>query len=279
MPPKKQRRRRITVPRRPNKNKQKMVQKVHVNVNSSGGSGGGGSSMPAQIPYPFMDRSGENVILQRLSDSVDKFMKQAQDSRALEPRLIAPTSYNDSAFDEIKSQNELIREARINNPIINPRPDTSNDSITQAVAKSTSATQTDAPKKKIKVVEDMDTQTDSPQTNEAATQTRQFNKPMLRFEPAKTDIDYPDFQDARQQHLQKLRENREQYIDEKTQEYKTLVRQIYKSDGMSSARYDILMNATFKTKTSIDESIKTMKNVLKDLTSQASHRKSDKELL
>lgn len=119
--PRKPRKARVRMPKQPRKtktegkNKQKMTQEVHVNLSSGGGSA---SSMP--MPTAFADRSGENVVLQKLTDAVNNFMKQAQDVKRLEPRTVLPVQYNDSPFDETHGYD---------NPLLNPRPNKNNQSL------------------------------------------------------------------------------------------------------------------------------------------------------
>lgn len=119
---KRPRKARIRMPKQPrtakkqSKNKQKMTQEVHVNLSSGGGS--------ASIPTAFSDRTGENVVLQRLSDAVNNFMKQAQDVRKLEPRAVLPVQYNDSPFDDALRKSDAGA-----NPLLNPRPIKNNQSL------------------------------------------------------------------------------------------------------------------------------------------------------
>lgn len=116
-------------PRQKQKQKQYVKQSVKVNVTSSGGLGGsGGYSYPPQtqyIPQVFQDRSGENVKLQQLMDMVQKSMEKPKRVQDLPPPVPEPVGFNDTPFDPVRA----IRS----NPILTPRPNTSNRSILDSV--------------------------------------------------------------------------------------------------------------------------------------------------
>lgn len=103
-------------PKQKQKQKQIVKQNVKVNVQSSGGSGGGGSSIPTipqyipqpyAIPQPFRDTRGEDVVLQKLSEVVNKFNEKPQPTQALAPEIPFPMEYNDSAVDA-NQNNQLV---------------------------------------------------------------------------------------------------------------------------------------------------------------------------
>jgi hypothetical protein len=75
-------------PKQKQKQKQTVKQNVEVKVQSSGGSSGGGGGF---IPSPFQDRTGENVRIQNLIDTIQKQQqKQQQQAKAPEPAPRAP---------------------------------------------------------------------------------------------------------------------------------------------------------------------------------------------
>ena len=72
-------------PKQKQKQKQTVKQNVEVKVQSSGGSSGGGGGF---IPSPFQDRTGENVRIQNLIDTIQR---QQQKSTQPEPKAPRPT--------------------------------------------------------------------------------------------------------------------------------------------------------------------------------------------
>ena len=75
-------------PKQKQKQKQTVRQNVDVKVQSSGGSSGGGGGF---IPSPFQDRTGENVRIQNLIDTIQKQQqKQQQQAKAPEPAAREP---------------------------------------------------------------------------------------------------------------------------------------------------------------------------------------------
>lgn len=121
------------------KQKQTVRQSVKVNVQSSGGSGGGGSSIPTipqyipqqyyqSVPQAFQDRRGEDVILQRLSEIVDKFNAKPELVEDLPKANPQPTEYIDGPSDA-NLQADIINSNRL---ILQPR-NTSNDNIQQQI--------------------------------------------------------------------------------------------------------------------------------------------------
>lgn len=92
------------------KQKQIVKQNVKVNVQSSGGSGSGGSSIPTvpqyaqpqyipSVPSYFQDRRGEDVILQKLSEVVDKFNSKPEPVEELPKVNPQPVNYIDGVED------------------------------------------------------------------------------------------------------------------------------------------------------------------------------------
>lgn len=111
------------------KQKQIVKQNVRVNVQSSGGSGSGGSSIPTvpqyaqpqyipSVPSYFQDRRGEDVILQKLSEVVDRFNSTPQQVQDLPKPNPQPIDFIDGPEDA--------RVLALSNPLLNPRPNTSN---------------------------------------------------------------------------------------------------------------------------------------------------------
>jgi hypothetical protein len=126
-------------PKQKQKQKQIVKQNVKVNVQSSGGLGGSSiPTIPQYIPQPyaipqmFRDTRGEDVtargvasaglqgqsldvILQKLSEVVDKFNAKPQPVEQLPPDIPLPIEYNDSAVDANKN-NQLVAQVYRSRP-------------------------------------------------------------------------------------------------------------------------------------------------------------------